>query len=57
MVQQMCILCPQMMRLLHAVTEFSPRMISPAAVMRSHMATEILSFLVAGDQNPHLSDS
>ena len=57
MVQQMYILCPKMMLLLYPVTEFSLWIISPAVVMRSHMAAEMLSFLIAGDKYRHLLHS
>lgn len=57
MVQQMCILYPKMMLLLYSVIGFSLWIVSPAVVMSSHTATDMLSFLVADDQNPHLLDS
>lgn len=46
-----------MMLLLYSVIEFSLWIVSPAVVMSSHTVTDMLSFLVADDQNPHLLDS
>lgn len=56
MMQQMCSLYPKMMLLLYSVMGFSLWIVSPAVVMSSHTAPDMLSFLVADDQNPHLLD-